>query len=138
MFNKFWAILFLYSAVAILLGHNFIPHHHHLDQNGVSHHHNDGHSHDNDSDPEDESDDWTHLFSGIQHRAEGLNISTGHDLSDNLSKQIPQFTAVNSSNFIVHFGIIEARQNAPPHIVDDDNSHNYLPCGLRAPPFKFV
>lgn len=137
------SILMLYSALALMLGHNFIGHHHHdFEHNEVSHHHDDGHHHDNDTeddtDTEDKSDDWSHLFSGIQHGDEGLAFLTSHSTTDKFSKQIPQFTALHVSNFIFKQVIIEIRQNAPPYIADYYNSRIFLPCGLRAPPVSIV
>jgi hypothetical protein len=132
-------ILMLYSALALMLGHNFIGHHHHdFEHNEVSHHHNDGHHHDNDTDTEDESDDWSHLFTGIQHGAEGLTFLTSHNSTVKSSIQIPQFTALHVSNFNFQQIIIEVRQNAPPYIADYYNSRIFLPCGLRAPPVSTV
>lgn len=146
MFKRFASILMLYSALAIMLGHDFIEHHHHYDfeQNVTSHHHSDGHHHDNntdaddDKDTEDESNDWKHLFSILEHGAEGLTFLTNHSSVDNFSKQIPQFIAVRISNFIFKQAIIEVRQNAPPFIAAYYNSQIFLPSGLRAPPVFIV
>lgn len=138
MLKKFVSILMLYSALALMLGHNFIGHRHHdFEHNEVSHHHHDGHHHHNDSDSEEENDGWTNLFSGIQHGAEGLTFLTSHG-SDNLTKQIPQFNALHISNFIFQRVIVEGRQNAPPYVSNYYNSQNFLPSGLRAPPFFIV
>lgn len=151
MFKRFASILMLYSALAIMLGHDFIEHHHNYDfeQNVTSHHHSeghhhhsDGHHHDNntndDKDTDDESDDWKHLFSIIEHGVEGLPFLTNHSSVDNFSKQIPQFIAVRISNFIFKQTIIEVRQNAPPFIAAYYNSQILLPSGLRAPPVFIV
>lgn len=153
MFKRFASILMLYSALAIMLGHDFIEHHHNYDfeQNVTSHHHSDGHHHhsdghhhdintdtDDDKDTDDESDDWKHLFSIIEHGVEGLPFLTNHSSVDNFSKQIPQFIAVRISNFIFKQTIIEVRQNAPPFIVAYYNSQILLPSGLRAPPVFIV
>ena len=151
MFKRFASILMLYSALAIMLGHDFIEHHHNYDfeQNVTSHHHSEGHHHhsdghhhdintDDDKDTDDESDDWKHLFSIIEHGVEGLPFLTNHSSVDNFSKQIPQFIAVRISNFIFKQTIIEVRQNAPPFIVAYYNSQILLPSGLRAPPVFIV
>lgn len=146
MLKKLVSILMLYSALAIMLGHDFIEHHHHHDfeQNVISHHHSDGHHHDNntdaddDNDAEGESEDWKHLFSIIEHGVEGLTFFTNHSPVDNFSKKIPQFIAVRISNFIFKQAIIEVRQNAPPFIAAYYNSQIFLPSGLRAPPVFIV
>ena len=139
MLKKFVSLLMLYSALAFMLGHNFIGHHHHdFEHNKVSHHHNDGHDHENDTDNEGEHDDWSHLFSGIQHGSTGLTFLTSYSSTDNLSKQIPQFKAVQVSNFVLNQIIIDVRQNAPPYILDNYHSLIFLPYGLRAPPVFIV
>ena len=139
MFKKFVSIVMLHAALALMLAHNFIGHHHHdFEHNEVSHHHNDGHHHDNDTENEADNDDWTHLFSGIQHVAEGLTFLTSHFSTEKLSKRIPQFTALHSSNFIFKRVIVEVRQNAPPNTSEYYNSQIFLPCGLRAPPICIV
>lgn len=133
------SILMLYSALALMLAHNFIGHHHHdFEHNEVSHHHHEGHHHNNDTDNEDDSDDWIHLFSGIQHGAEGLTFLTSHISTNNISKHIPQFTALHTSNFIFQQVIIDVRQNAPPNAPVYYHSQIFLPCGLRAPPISIV
>jgi hypothetical protein len=143
MLKKFVPILMLYSALALLLGHNFIGHHHHdFEHNHVGHHHNDGHHHGNDtennSDPENERDDWSHLFSRLQHGAGGLTFLISHSSSDIFSKQIFQFIAIQVFDFFINQTIVEVRQNVPPYISDYFNLQNFLPSGLRAPPFFIV
>lgn len=148
MLKKLASILMLYSALAIMLGHDFIEHHHYHDfeQTVTSHHHSDGHHHDNNTDAdddndnnaEDESDDWKHLFSIIEHGVEGLTFLTNHSSDDKFSKQIPQFIAVRISIFVFKQAIIEVRQNAPPFIAAYYNSQIFLPSGLRAPPVFIV
>jgi hypothetical protein len=139
------SILMLYSALALMLGHNFIGHHHHhnTEHNEVlHHHHHDGHHHgidtENKSDSENQSDDWSHLFSVIHHSEDGLTFLTSHNSTDNLSKQIPQFIAIQVSNFVLNQLIIEVRENAPPYISEYFNSQNFLPSGLRGPPISIV
>jgi hypothetical protein len=139
MFKKILSILMLNFALAIMLGHNFIPHHHHdFEHNEVAHHHNDGHHHDNDFDNEEEDDDWGHLFSGIQHGADGLTFLISHSSTDNYSKQTPQFTTIQLSDFVFNHKIVEVSHNVPPYISDYYNSQNLLPFGLRGPPFFIV
>ncbi len=132
MLKKFVSIFMLYSALAIMLGHNVIPHtHHDNEHNKISHHHNDG-QHNNDT--EDEREGWSHIFLNLQHGAEGLTFLTSVGFADNFSKQITTFTTPCISNFIFNQEVIEVRQNAPPYIDDYYNSHSFLPSGLRAPP----
>ena len=143
MLKRFVPILMLYSALAILLGHNFIPHQHQdFEQDNHSHHHNDGHHHDNEtqgeSNEEGEKNDWTHLFSNLQHGTQGITFLTSNGPADNFSKQIPTLTPLQTLTFVFQQVITEVRQNAPPHIGDSYNSLNYLPSGLRGPPISIV
>lgn len=133
MVKRFTFILMLYSALAIMLGHNVVAHHHHdFEHSEIAHHQNDGNHHDNDT--EDESEDWGHFLSHFQHGAEGLTFLTSDNATDNLSKKIPPFNAIQVSNFVLQQIIVEVRQNAPPYIAEYYNSQNFLPYGLRAPP----
>lgn len=133
----------MFTALAILLGHNFIPHQHRdFEQAHESHHHHDGHHHDNETEGESNEEggnnDWTHLFSNLQHGTEGLTFLTGHGPAENISKQSPPYTATQTLSFVFRQLITEVRQNAPPHIADSYNSLNFLPSGLRGPPFSIV
>jgi hypothetical protein len=142
MLNRFISILMMFSALALMLGHNFIPHHHDFGHSEAAHHHHhhhhhqDGHHHDHDTN--DESDDWSNPFWGIQHGAEGLTFLTSKNSADNCSKQIHQFAPLQISSFNCIPVLVDVRQNAPPYIADYYNSHSFLPSGLRAPPISIV
>lgn len=128
----------LYSALALMLGHNFIPHHHNYGHKDTAHHHHahDGaHHHDHDT---EDTNDWGHLFLGIQHGVEGLLFLTSHSYISKFSKQIPQSIALHSSDFTFRNIIIDVPQKVPPYIASSYNSRIFLPCGLRAPPFSIV
>lgn len=127
--------MMLYSALAILLGHNFIPHQHQdLGQDNHSHHHPEGPHHDNEG--EGETNDWGHFFSYFQHGTQGITFLTSHGPAENFSKQIPTLTPLQTSTFVFQQVITEVRQNAPPYISDYYNSLNFLPSGLRGPPLS--
>lgn len=137
MLKKSVSILMLFSALAVMLGHNLIPHHHHdFEHNELAHHQNDGNHHDNDT--EDESDGWGHFFSHLQHGSDGQTYLTSHSSTNNFSKKISHFTAVCLSKYVLEQVIVEIRQNAPPYNADYSNSQNFLPSGLRAPPISIV
>lgn len=139
MLKKFVSIVMLYSALAIMLGHNFIEHHHHnFDHNGLAHHHCNGHHHHNDDEHEDDSNDWSDLFAGIHHGAEGLSFLVSRDSADSFSKLGHLDTALHALDFVFNQVVIELRQKAPPYIPDDYNSLDFLPSGLRAPPVSIV
>lgn len=129
----------LYSALAIMLGHNFIEHHHHdFEHHRLSHHHCGEHHHHNDAGDEDEGKDWSHLFAGIHHGAEGLSFLVSHDSADSFSKLGYQVTGVHTPDFVFNQVEIAVRRNAPPYIPDYYNSFDFLPSGLRAPPISIV
>lgn len=137
LLKKFVSLIMLYSALALMLGHNFIGHHHNdFGHNEVAHHHH-NETEDN-CDSGDESADWTHFFSGIQHGTDGLIFLTSHSSNDNLTKRTPDFAAIQVSDFVLNQIICGVGQNAPPFISDYYNSQNFLPSGLRAPPIFIV
>ena len=137
MLKKSVSILMLFSALVIMLGHNFIPHHHHdFEHDEIARHQNNGNHHDNDT--EDESEGWGHFFSHLQHGSEGQTYLTSHTPTDKLSKKTSNFNAIHGSTFALKQIIVEVRQNAPPYISDYYNSQNFLPSGLRAPPISIV
>jgi hypothetical protein len=130
----------MFIAVAIMLGHNIIGHHHHdIKHSQISHHshsNNDHHQHDNDK--EDENEDWKHIFAGLQHGADGIICLTSKTASNNIVKLIPKFKVLNVTHFNFKQVIIDVRQSAPPFISDYYNSQNNLPSGLRAPPIFII
>jgi len=140
MLKKYFSILMMFIAVAIMLGHNIIGHHHHdIKHSQISHHshsNNDHHQHDNDK--EDENEDWKHIFAGLQHGADGIICLTSKTASNNIVKLIPKFKVLNVTHFNFKQVIIDVRQSAPPFISDYYNSQNNLPSGLRAPPIFII
>lgn len=138
MFKRFVSILTLCSALAIMLGHNFVGHYHHVELNEIAQHYNNGHHHANDNDDQDKSDDWGQLFSGIQHGTEGSTFLPSRSFTDNFSKQVPQPTALHLSNFTFQQPTISVEQNAPPYVVSDYSSQNLFSYGLRGPPVSIV
>jgi len=140
MLKKYFSILMMFIAVAVMLGHNIIGHHHHdIKHSQISHHshsNNDHHQHDNDK--EDENEDWKHIFAGLQHGADGIICLTSKTASNNIVKLIPKFKVLNVTHFNFKQVIIDVRQSAPPFISDYYNSQNNLPSGLRAPPIFII
>ena len=140
MLKKYFSILMMFIASAVMLGHNIIEHHHHdIKHSQISHHshsNNDHHQHDNDK--EDENEDWKHIFAGLQHGADGIICLTSKTASNNIVKLIPKFKVLNVTHFNFKQVIIDVRQSAPPFISDYYNSQNNLPSGLRAPPIFIV
>lgn len=132
MFKRFLSALMVFSALAIMLGHDFIPHHHHSDNERIRHHH---HPLQNQNDEQDcdKFDVWWHYFSFFQHGESGLLYTAGSDIYK-LSKEI------NSSSLILNHEFL----NKPPVIYIEQSSFQYPSLywsnfinnlsGLRAPP----
>jgi hypothetical protein len=127
MQRKLMSILILYIALAMMLGHNFIGHHHHFEHSESAHHH--------EHDTKNGLNDWMHLFSHLQHGAGGLTFLIGVSFSDSFQKQISQLAVFQGFNFVFRQKITKAPPKVPPYISVYCHSQNFLPTGLRAPPY---
>jgi hypothetical protein len=141
MFKKYLSILMLYSALAIMLGHNFIPHHHHFEQSSMSHdghdHNNAGQTHNHDSDKE--PTDWGHLFCNFHHGSSGLIFYSSTLSIGTFIKKDIQTPKLLCHDIYTELLWMDIRQYAPPpYFSPYYNSHYYLPNGLRAPPSHIV
>lgn len=137
MLKKYTSILMMFTALAILLGHNLIPHHHHdFEHSTLEHHHSDDHHHGDkdDGNSENEESDLGHLFSNFQHGGNGITFLSNHVVTNSLSKQLSPSAAVLTEVFDFQNINEFVRQNAPPHKAVYPNSQYLLPTGLRAPP----
>ncbi|MEX1001313.1 MAG: hypothetical protein WDZ35_04290 [Crocinitomicaceae bacterium] len=130
----------IFTALAILLGHDFIPHHHHNKEQVAfdhSHSHVDGHhhdhDHDNDNDEEENDFDFLHFLSHIPHNGDGVTFLKVKELGKTQYKQL-NTSAILQTHFTFNTILDIERQNAPPFKVVYFNSQHYLPSGLRAPP----
>lgn len=145
MLKKHSSILMMFIALAIMLGHNFIPHHHFdfeevIAEHHHHHHHSNDHHHNNKEteNGEDEESDFGHLFSHFQHSEDDVLFLRHYPFTNSLSKQLyPSFCMLTED-----FGFQNidefVRQNAPPDKSDLYNSQILLPSGLRAPPVSIV
>jgi len=148
MFKKYGSILMMFTALAILLGHNLIPHHHHdFEQVIVVHnHHSDDHHHaskhhhgdEEDENNEDEESDFKHLFSHFQHSEDDVTFLSNHSFTSSLSKQLYPSSCVLTEAFVFQNIGEFVRQNSPPYKDVHRNSQYHLPTGLRAPPTFIV
>lgn len=130
MFKKRTAILFLYLAYALLLGHNIIPHHHHHHEH-LPGHHTTHHHHDKDAD----SHGLKHLFAFFVHAADGFTFTTTQH-----SQFIKHYcgVAILNNNFSLDEFLIRPLLDKPPEellIIISPHTH---PSGLRAPPAPFI
>jgi hypothetical protein len=148
MLKKQVAILMLFSALATLLGHNFIAHHHHLKhEKEISfhlHHHSD-HSKGKSSQDEhnknhtnEENKEWSHYLSSIEHGFDGITFLTFDESSNLFTSKFPPFDFIYFSDFFVFPYFFTYRQNAPPVYSNRNFSQEIVPYGLRGPPFYIV
>src|SRR5688572_30767267 len=101
MLKKFTALLFLFIAGAILLGHSIIPHHHHDHDHDHDHgqdlkeHPGSSPHHDNEA-----NNDLSHLFSHFIHSTDFFTVSTNKDISTSFSKQLALTVAILPADFL--------------------------------------
>lgn len=142
MLKKYGSILMMFTALAIMLGHNLIPHHHHdFEQVIVEHHHHASEHHHGDKEDEnseDEESDFGHLFSHFQHSEDDVTFLSNHPFTNSLSKQLSPSSCVLTEAFVFQNIDEFARQNSPPYKDVHRNSQYLLPTGLRAPPTFIV
>lgn len=142
MIKKYSSILMMFTALAILLGHNLIPHHHHdFDHSTLEHHrHSEDHHHGNEGegDSENEETDFGDLFSNFQHGGNGITFLSSHHINNLILKQLSPSVAVLNEFFIFQNIVELAKQNSPPYKDVHRNSQYPLPTGLRAPPSFIV
>jgi len=137
--KKFTSILMLFSALAMMLGHNLIPHQHH-DHDGVNleHHHSDGEKH-NDHENQSEDFDFGHLFSHFQHKEKDVSFLSNNNSHNTFSKQLLLFPAVLSDTYnFQHISPFVQHYTQPLYKTVYFNSLYHLPSGLRAPPSFIV
>jgi hypothetical protein len=142
MVKKHFSISLLFIALAVLLGHNVIPHHHHhhndFDGLETAHHHSTYHKHGNehsgDDHDEEQSFKFCHLFFHYEHGATDIAVLGSFEKDKSLSKQPLQFfTLLPKSSLIWKYSIL-VRQKIPPYNVDFFSHQYFSPTSLRAPP----
>lgn len=138
MLKRYLSILMLYFALAIMLGHNLIPHYHHFEHNDKAHHHHEHEGLLRQHDSENGDSDWGHIFSNFQHEICGLNFFISNTAVDSHKKKNTQTTNLHSLTVFFEPSIMDILHKLPPYVSDFCNSHYYLPYGLRAPPIFIV
>ena len=125
MLKKYTAILLTFTAYAILLAHNIIPHHHHdnhhhsEEDQQVNHHHH--------------HEELNNLFSLFIHSADELTATTNSGSIPTHFKQMPSDVTVTYNVFfnqlplppLLYCTSVEHLVYIPPH---------FFSSGLRAPP----
>lgn len=131
MFRRNFAIVMLFTALALMLGHNVFPHHHHDSVQQESDHH---HSHGNHDHDDQEDDDLGHLFSGFLHGINGIDFLSSQSTGNTFSKQPIFLVELLLHPVSFNYTLIQVRQNSPPYKYVYYNPFQLLPSGLRAPP----
>lgn len=127
----------MFTALAILLGHDVIKHHHHdFAESSVAHHHSEDHHHGDESDENSENAEsgFGHLFSNFQHGDNGVTFLTNPVVSNSEVKHFSTLVALLPEVFVFQDISDFVRQNSPPYKAIYPNSQYLLPTGLRAPP----
>lgn len=141
MLKKYGSVLMMLTALAIMLGHNLIPHHHHdFEQTAADHHHSDHHHYgaEENENGENKESKLGHLFAHFQHSENGFDFLSNHHFTHSLSKQIFPPAAVLAEVFVYKTNIDSVRQNSPPYKEVYLNLQCLLPTGSRAPPTFIV
>lgn len=135
MLKKYTAILMLFTAYAILLGHNTIPHHHHDSDRNLTGQHNADHHQDQD---ESDNDELTHLFSHFTHSADGHTFKCTHSTDNTSNKELLTPVIALSDGSTIDAFLLPALLHKPPSEQFNYVPPNALPSGLRAPPYYFI
>ncbi|HKR05162.1 MAG TPA: hypothetical protein VJY62_11065 [Bacteroidia bacterium] len=139
MLKKYTALLFLFIAYAILLGHSIIPHHHHDNHHDLAEHHASNHHHTSSHHAGDgDSEDLSHLFSHFVHPADGFTITTNQSISNTFSKQLVLLVAILPADFLLTPCDIPPLFDRPPSEHLNYSFSNTCTFGLRAPPAFIV
>jgi hypothetical protein len=146
MRKKGFSILMMSVALAIMLGHNIIPHHHHHDEQhhhhdfehkSHAHHHDHNHQHGSDNDESDNSE-LPDLLAKIQHGDNGITFLSSQHIANPVPVVVSSFAAILPVSFVSQKITERARQNSPPYKHIHQAPHYLLPTGLRAPPTFIV
>ena len=141
MLKRYVAIILLNIACAILLGHSFIPHHHHDTKQELAehlltdhHHDSDDNSHDDNDSSDEDNSDLSHRLSHFIHSSDNFTIQNIHNISNTFSKQRISIVAVLPNNFFFGSYIIGPLLIKPPgrHLIY--LSPHSPSTGLRGPP----
>lgn len=123
------AIWFLFLAQIMMLGHNFIPHHHQdpFESLFIKSHQCSHHQHDHGI--------LETIFSLVPHSEKGMEAMHYTHVEQPVSKQTLVLSAVFPDDLNVIRNFIFVKDSFAPHIGNFDPIFKLLPWGLRAPPF---
>lgn len=125
------AIWFLFFAQIMMLGHNFIPHHHQdpFESLYIKSHQCSHHQHDN---PHGMLET---IFSLVPHSEKGMEAMHFTHVEQPVSKQTLVLSAVFPDDLNVIRNFIFVKNSYTSYYGGFDSIFKLLPSGLRAPPF---
>lgn len=141
MLKKSTAIIFLALAYATLLGHNFIPHHHHSDLHELTEHHQFDHHYDHDDDQDHDHHNnfgLGHLLSHFIHSVDNFTLSGNHQFAKVFPNHQQLFVAGLPDNFSFdsfRFYFEQQKTTVEHLIYFSPHAHA---SGLRAPPVSII
>ncbi len=137
-------IFLLLFAFGIIVGHNFIPHHHHdIDHHkALNYQHNHHHGevpleHDHNENNHDDNG-LNHFFSHFFHHEDGLIFTVNHSISNSFSKQAFLFIALVPDTFyFIELPIPPLLHHLPSEHLICISTHFHTP-GMRGPPVQSI
>lgn len=139
MIKRFTSLFMMFSALAILLGHNMVGHDHHTKHLHIVNEQNHSEGQNNHGENNSSDFDLGDLFASLQHGANGITFLSGDSFDESYSNQQPSLfleQAFDSPTFILQLST--SRLQTPPYKFVYYNSLKLLPSGLRAPPIFIV
>lgn len=125
------AIWFLFLAQIMMLGHNFIPHHHQdpFESPFLKSHHCSQHHHDN-----------AHgiletVFSLVPHSEKGMEVMTCVHFERPVKKHTFTISGILTEEFKIKRKLLLDEESLTLYKAHFDPLFKLLPSGLRAPPF---
>ena len=139
--KKFLAILMMFTAYAILLVHNIVPHHHHNNIEELTEHHNSDYHHEsNHQDDEHQTnghhDGIGHLFSHFLHLDDAFSLISTININSTFAKHLFSFVSLLPNYFSFNdLNIPDDVLILPPEQIIYHSPHTLF-VGLRAPPLS--
>ena len=140
--KKYMAILMMFTAYAILLGHNIIPHHHHNNLEELTEHHNSDHHHESNTHAGEHQtnghhdDGIGHLFSHFLHLDDAFTLIHTNKINSTFAKHLFSFVSILPNYFSFNdLNIPDCIIIPPPEQIIYLSPHSLF-AGLRAPPLS--
>ncbi|MGY6741391.1 MAG: hypothetical protein ACXIUQ_01545 [Cecembia sp.] len=125
------SIWFLFLAQIIMLGHNFIPHHHHDPFETFSHpeHHCSHHEH------SDVQGLLAHMFSLVPHSEKGMEPYFCTHSGKHFTKELPAYQDLLHNEIFLQKRYLIQITDIAPFVWHGPKGDDHFSFGLRGPPF---